>query len=90
MNEPPKDGCSFRLSDTSLLARASGALWFADQRALVVSDLHLGKAERNARRGGGLWPPYENDATLSRLETEVEALRPETLVMLGDLSLIHI
>jgi DNA ligase-associated metallophosphoesterase len=49
-----------------------------------VSDLHLGKAERNARRGGGFWPPYENDATLEKLETEAAALAPKTIVALGD------
>lgn len=51
---------------------------------LVVSDLHLGKAERNARRGGGFWPPYENAETLSRLEAEMAALEPSALVLLGD------
>ena len=72
------------MAETPLLARASGALWVPDFRALIVSDLHLGKAERNARRGGGLWPPYENDATLSRLEAEVKTLKPQMIVTLGD------
>jgi DNA ligase-associated metallophosphoesterase len=67
-----------------LVARASGALWMPDSHTLLVSDLHLGKAERNARRGGGLWPPYENDATLSRLEGEVKALKPNKIIALGD------
>jgi len=84
MNEASKNACSLRLGETNLLARALGALWVPDSKTLIVSDLHLGKAERNARRGGGLWPPYENDATLSRLEAEVDALRPDTLVTLGD------
>lgn len=76
--------CSLILADAPLVARASGALWVAAQRTLVVSDLHLGKAERNARRGGGFWPPYENEATLSRLEAEVTALDPAMIVALGD------
>ena len=78
------EGCSLELAGTSLLARASGALWLPASETLVISDLHLGKAERNARRGGGLWPPYENDATLERLETEIAALAPKTVVALGD------
>lgn len=78
------EGCSFAMAQTPLVARASGALWVPDFHALIVSDLHLGKAERNARRGGGLWPPYENDATLSRLEVEVKALNPNIIVTLGD------
>lgn len=79
-----KEGCPLDLAGTQLLSRASGALWLPEARTLVVSDLHLGKAERNARRGGGLWPPYENEATLERLEAEVAALAPRTLVALGD------
>lgn len=78
------EGCALALAQIRAFARASGALWLPNHRTLIVSDLHLGKAERNARRGGGLWPPYENDATLSQLETEVTALGPKTLVMLGD------
>lgn len=87
MDEPSTDspaGCLFELASTRLLARASGALWIPDFKTLIVSDLHLGKAERNARRGGGLWPPYDNDATLTRLETEVSELKPQMIVTLGD------
>lgn len=51
---------------------------------LVVADLHLGKAERLARRGGALLPPYETAETLARLTAEVAALDPETVVCLGD------
>lgn len=84
MDETPNNGCSLNLNGTPLRARASGSLWLPDQRTLIVSDLHLGKAERHARRSGGLWPPYENAATLSRLEAEVEMLCPDSLVALGD------
>ena len=78
------NGCALTLAGERLLARASGALWLPAHRTLVVSDLHLGKAERNARRGGGFWPPYENEATLTALEAEIAALAPATLVALGD------
>ena len=60
------------------------ALWWADGRLLCVSDLHLGKSERMARRGGALLPPYETEATLDRLEALVAALDPATVVSLGD------
>ena len=65
-------------------ARPSGALWLPGERILIVSDLHLGKAERNARRGGGFWPPYENVETLNRLDAEIEALDPDCIIALGD------
>jgi len=81
---PPLTGHPFKLAEMTLLARPSGALWVPSIKTLVVSDLHLGKAERNARRGGGLWPPYENDETLSRLEAETKALLPDTIITLGD------
>ncbi len=59
-------------------------MWVGEHRALVVSDLHLGKSERHARRSGGFWPPYENLATLERLTGEVLALSPRMVVTLGD------
>lgn len=67
-----------------LAARATGALWWPEARLLCVADLHLGKSERMARRGGALLPPYETQATLDRLATEIATLAPETVVCLGD------
>ena len=63
---------------------ASGGLFWAAARVLVVSDLHLGKSERIARRGGALLPPYETDETLARLELDIRATAPETVICLGD------
>jgi DNA ligase-associated metallophosphoesterase len=67
-----------------LVARASGALWWPEARLLCVADLHLGRSERLARRGGALLPPYETAATLDRLAAEVAALAPARVVCLGD------
>jgi len=72
------------LAGTQLIARGSGGLWWPDARLLTVADLHLGKAERLARRGGALLPPYETAATLDRLADEIVALRPVCVVCLGD------
>lgn len=72
------------LAGARLSARASGALWWAEARLLCVADLHLGKSERLARRGGTLLPPYETAATLDRLAAEIDALAPATVVCLGD------
>jgi len=72
------------LAGCTLEARPSGALWAPALRLLCVSDLHLGKSERMARRGGALLPPYETEETLSRLEAEVEVLAPEVVICLGD------
>ncbi len=78
------DGTQFTLNDTDLTARPSGALWWDAARLLCVADLHLGKSERMARRGGALLPPYETRDTLARLEAEITALSPDTVVCLGD------
>lgn len=75
---------AFRCAGAPVEARPSGALWLPQARALVVADLHLGKAERLARRGGALLPPYEVEETLRRLELEIAATAPETVVALGD------
>lgn len=49
-----------------------------------MSDLHLGKSERLARRGGTLLPPFETRDTLQRLEAEIAALSPARVICLGD------
>ena len=68
----------------TLTARPSGALYWDERRLLVVSDLHLGKSERIARRGGALLPPYDTVETLSRLADDIEATAPRTVICLGD------
>lgn len=72
------------LAGVALAARPSGALWWAQARALVVADLHLGRSERMARRRGLLAPPYETRDTLDRLSQEIEALGPDQVICLGD------
>lgn len=67
-----------------LHARPSGALHWPDGGWLVVADLHLGKSERLARRGGALLPPYEGLATLERLAAEIAATDARVVVSLGD------
>jgi len=78
------NGHDFTLAGAELVARGSGALWWAEAALLAVSDLHLGKSERLARRGGPMLPPYEAQDTLARLEAEIRALQPRTVICLGD------
>lgn len=72
------------LAGETLHALSSGALFWPAQNLLAVSDLHLGKSARLARRGGALLPPYETRATLDKLATDIEAHRPATILCLGD------
>lgn len=75
---------AFTLSGADLQARPDGALWWPDRGVLCVSDLHLGKSGRIARRGGTLLPPYETTETLWRLAEAIAATNPAQVICLGD------
>jgi DNA ligase-associated metallophosphoesterase len=74
----------FDFHGCALEALGSGALWWPACATLCVSDLHLGKSERIARRGGSILPPYETMDTLTRLEADLERTGAQTLICLGD------
>ncbi|MDD9921247.1 MAG: ligase-associated DNA damage response endonuclease PdeM [Boseongicola sp.] len=74
--------CVFRGETLSPLP--SGALHWSAKDMLVVSDLHLGKSERMARRGGALLPPYDTTETLTRLSDDIQLTAPKTVLCLGD------
>ena len=78
------DGYQFSLAGATMVAMPSGALWWAAQKLLCVSDLHLGKSERVVRRGGAMLPPYETTDTILRLEVDLRATGASTVVCLGD------
>lgn len=74
----------FTFAGQSLSALGSGALWWRDQNLLCVSDLHLGKSERVARRGGPTLPPYDSCETLNRLAADLAHTGAATVICLGD------
>lgn len=74
----------FKFRNQMLHALPSGALFWPDQAALCVSDLHLGKSERIARRGGMLLPPYEGLDTLANLESDLRKTDAKLMICLGD------
>jgi DNA ligase-associated metallophosphoesterase len=82
--EQTMNSVDFRFTGEQLTAMASGALWWADQFLLVVSDLHLGKSERIARLGGAMLPPFDTKDTLTRLDADLLAKSPNTVICLGD------
>jgi DNA ligase-associated metallophosphoesterase len=71
------------IAGTTLVADLSGALFWEEQRLLVVSDLHLEKGSSFAARGV-LLPPYDTAATLGRLAAVVARYQPRTVIALGD------
>jgi DNA ligase-associated metallophosphoesterase len=71
------------IAGVTLLADVSGALFWAEQSLLVVSDLHLEKGSSFAARGV-LLPPYDTAATLGRLAAIVACYDPQRVIALGD------
>ena len=54
------------VAGVTLVADCAGALYWPEEGALVVADLHLEKGSSFAARGV-LLPPYDTAATLARL-----------------------
>nr|WP_313521986.1 ligase-associated DNA damage response endonuclease PdeM [Brevundimonas diminuta] len=79
----PCGGLKLTVNGEACVLRCSGALWLPTHQTLIASDLHLEKGSAFAARGQML-PPYDSPATLARLEAEIEALDPRTVVLLGD------
>ena len=61
----------------------SGALFWHQQRMLVVGDLHLEKAS-SYHRSGQFLPPYDTAETLRRLGVVISRFAPARLLLLGD------
>jgi len=72
-----------RLGDTLVTALPEGALWIADAKTLIVSDVHFEKASAFALRGQML-PPYDTHAALMKLTDLMLRLQPDIIVSLGD------
>ncbi len=66
-----------------LVADCEGALYWPDERALIVADLHLEKGSSYATRGV-LLPPYDTAATLARLAELIARYSPRAVIALGD------
>jgi DNA ligase-associated metallophosphoesterase len=71
------------LAGVALVADCAGALYWPDEGALIVADLHLEKGSSFAARGV-LLPPYDTAATLARLARLVQRYAPRTVIALGD------
>ena len=74
---------SVSVAGVDLVADLSGALYWEEQRLLVVSDLHLEKGSSFAARGV-LLPPYDTVATLGRLAAVIARHDPRMVIALGD------
>ncbi len=71
------------MSGVALVADPAGAIYWPDEKLLIVADLHLEKGSAFAARGV-LLPPYDTATTLARLAHLVERYAPRLLIALGD------
>ncbi len=76
-------GKAVDVTGVSFVADISGALFWPEERLLVVSDLHLEKGSSFAVRGV-LLPPFDTAATLLKLSAVVARYAPRTVIALGD------
>jgi hypothetical protein len=76
-------GHTLILAGVTLVADCAGALYWPDEKLLVIADLHLEKGSAFAARGV-LLPPYDTAATLARLARLIERYAPRLVIALGD------
>ncbi len=79
----PQGEHSLGICGVDLLLDLSGAIYWPEERVLVVADLHLEKGSSFARRGM-LLPPYDTGATLARLGQVIAHHAPRLVIALGD------
>src|SRR3954463_6000056 len=71
------------VNGVTLHADCLGALYWHEDGALILADLHLEKGSSFARRGQ-LLPPYDTAETLARLARLIARCAPRTVIALGD------
>jgi DNA ligase-associated metallophosphoesterase len=76
-------GRDVAVASVALRADCLGALYWPEEGALVVADLHLEKGSSFARRGQ-LLPPYDTTETLARLSRLIAHYAPRIVLALGD------
>ncbi|QAY94549.1 phosphoesterase [Methylovirgula ligni] len=71
------------LGSAAFVADSLGALYWPEERLLIVADLHFEKGSAYAARRVFL-PPYDTAATLATLAALIARYAPRTIVALGD------
>jgi DNA ligase-associated metallophosphoesterase len=88
-SRPSDDGFDRRaasvlhVGDVAFVGDPAGALYWPDQGALAVADLHLEKGSSFAARGVFL-PPFDTATTLAALARLITRYAPRLVVALGD------
>ncbi|WP_319498647.1 ligase-associated DNA damage response endonuclease PdeM [uncultured Cohaesibacter sp.] len=74
---------AFSHAGEAFVASLSGALYWPEQKTLLVADLHLEKGSAFARLGQFL-PPYDSLRTLDQLALDIGHFKPQKVICLGD------
>lgn len=77
------DGLDVEIAGAQLRLLPQGALYWPEERALIVADLHLEKATAFAASQVFL-PPYDSAATLAALARLCAKIAPKRVIALGD------
>ncbi len=77
------DGGAIRFAGQTFEPLCSGALYWPDEAALLVADLHFEKMKSFARHRQ-LLPPYDTSQTLDRLDADLVRTNARTVIALGD------
>jgi uncharacterized protein len=71
------------LGGATFVPDLSGALYWPDEKTLVIADLHLEQGASLARRGVHV-PPFDTVSTLNQLEALLHSSQAKRLILLGD------
>lgn len=72
------------INGRAFVLHCSGALYWVEQRMLLISDVHLGKISHFRKHGSAL-PDGAIYKNFVKLDNAVEYFNPETICFLGDL-----
>jgi DNA ligase-associated metallophosphoesterase len=72
------------INSRAFVLHCSGAVYWAEQRMLLISDVHLGKISHFRKHGSAL-PGNAMFKNFLKLDAAVEFFNPESICFLGDL-----
>lgn len=75
---------AFVIKDQTLWLSPEKCMFWENQQALILCDLHLGKSGHFRKEGIGV-PQQVLEHDLSRLDTQIQYFLPTSLIVIGDL-----
>lgn len=75
---------NIKIKSQTFVLHPSGALFWVDRKALLISDVHLGKVSHFRKHGVAI-PKSAVSKNFARLTDVVDYFDPESVVFLGDL-----